>query len=153
MGSNRPPKQHYIPPKLSIFPKRPQSWPTFVDVMQPQVPIPATFLGSGPDRGRSPVEWGDFPFVRPFVRSSVRPPLWASQPGLRPSQPGLRPSQPGLRASQPGLRASQPGLRPSQPGLRPSQPSLRASQPAKPQASGLAGWASDLAGWTRGGNG
>ena len=27
--------------------------------------------GSGPDRGRSPVEWGDFPFVRSFVRSSV----------------------------------------------------------------------------------
>ena len=24
--------------------------------------------GSGPDRGRSPVEWGDFPSVRPFVR-------------------------------------------------------------------------------------
>ena len=32
-------------------------------------------LGSGPDRGRSPVEWGDFPFVHPFVCSS--PPLWA----------------------------------------------------------------------------
>ena len=36
-----------------------------------------SFLGSGPDRGQSPVEWGDFPFVRssvhPFVRSSVRP--------------------------------------------------------------------------------
>ena len=40
------------------------------------------FLGSGPDRGRSPVEWGDFPSVCLFVRSS---PLWASQPVLRPS--------------------------------------------------------------------
>ena len=29
--------------------------------------------GSGPDRGRSPVEWGDFPFVRPSVRPSLRP--------------------------------------------------------------------------------
>ena len=29
--------------------------------------------GSGPDRGRSPVEWGDFPFVRPSVRPSVPP--------------------------------------------------------------------------------
>ena len=37
--------------------------------------------GSGPDRGRSPVEWGDFPSVRPSVRPSV-PPLWAIQPGL-----------------------------------------------------------------------
>ena len=34
--------------------------------------------GSGPDRGRSPVEWGDFPFVRTYVRTSVRPPLWPS---------------------------------------------------------------------------
>ena len=82
-----------------------------------------SFLGSGLNRGQSPVEWGDFPSVCPFVR----PPLWASQPGLRPSQPGLRPSQPGLRPSQPGLRPSQPGLRPSQPGLRPSQPASQAS--------------------------
>ena len=29
--------------------------------------------GSGPDRGRSPVEWGDFPYVRTSVRPSVRP--------------------------------------------------------------------------------
>ena len=32
--------------------------------------------GSGPDRGRSPVEWGDFPYVRPSACS----PLWAIQP-------------------------------------------------------------------------
>ena len=50
------------------------------------------FLGSGPDRGQSPVEWGDFPFIRPSVHPSVRlsiPPLEvprASQAGLRPSQ-------------------------------------------------------------------
>ena len=60
--------------------------------------------GSGPDRGRSPVEWGDFPSVRTFVCLFVHPPLWAIQPGLRPSQPGLRPSQPGLRPRQPALR-------------------------------------------------
>ena len=55
--------------------------------------------GSGPDRGQSPVEWGDFPSVRSSVRPFVRPspPLWAIQPGLRPSQPGLRPSQPSLK--------------------------------------------------------
>ena len=29
--------------------------------------------GSGPDKGRSPVEWGDFPSVRPSVRPYVRP--------------------------------------------------------------------------------
>ena len=54
--------------------------------------------GSGPDRGRSPVEWGDFPSIRP----SVHPPLWALQPGLRPSQPDLRPSQPSPHST--GLR-------------------------------------------------
>ena len=54
-----------------------------------------SFLGSGPDRGRSPVEWGDFPYVRPYVRTSV-PPLWAIQPGLRLSQSGLRLRQLGL---------------------------------------------------------
>ena len=31
-----------------------------------------SFLGSGPDRGRSPVEWGDFPSVCLYVCSSVR---------------------------------------------------------------------------------
>merc|ERR1712082_20909 len=68
--------------------------------------------GSGPDRGRSPVEWGDFPSVRQSVRPSV-PPLEgprASQAGLRASQPGLRASQADLRASQAGFRASQAGL-------------------------------------------
>ena len=43
-------------------------------------------FGQRPDRGQSPVEWGDF-LSRSSVRSS---PHWASQPGLRPSQPGLR---------------------------------------------------------------
>ena len=48
--------------------------------------------GSGPDWGRSPVEWGDFPsvrssvrlfvrpFIRPFVRLSVRPFVRLSPP-------------------------------------------------------------------------
>ena len=56
-----------------------------------------SFLGSGPDRGQSPVEWVDFLSVRTYFR----PPL----EGSRASQAGLRPSQSGLRASQAGLRA------------------------------------------------
>ena len=43
--------------------------------------------GSGPNRGQSPVEWGDFL----FVCLSIGSPLWAIQPGLRSSQPGLKP--------------------------------------------------------------
>ena len=30
------------------------------------------FLGNGPDRRRSPVEWGDFPFVCSSVRMYLR---------------------------------------------------------------------------------
>ena len=72
--------------------------------------------GSGPDRGQSPVEWGDFPSIRLFVCPPLEGPR-ASQAGLRPSQAGLRASQSGLRASLAGFRASQAGLRASQPGL------------------------------------
>ena len=46
--------------------------------------------GSGPDRGQSPVEWGDFPFVRPSVRPSARP---SARPSVRLSvRPSIRPS-------------------------------------------------------------
>ena len=40
----------------------------------------SAFLGSGPNWGRSPVEWGAFPSVRPSVRTYVHPP-----PNLRAS--------------------------------------------------------------------
>ena len=33
-------------------------------------PLGGHFLGSGPDRGQSPVEWGDFPSVRRSICSS-----------------------------------------------------------------------------------
>ena len=36
-------------------------------------------LGSGPDSGRSPVEWGDFPSIHLFVRSPPQGPK--RQPG------------------------------------------------------------------------
>ena len=54
--------------------------------------------GSGPNRGQSPVEWGDFPSICPPVPSfmslfiHLTTPFRAIQLGLRPSQPGLRPS-------------------------------------------------------------
>ena len=56
---NLPPQPPKKPPKPLIF---------------------CSFLGSGPDRGQSPVEWGDFSVrlsVCPFVHLSVRtsPPL------------------------------------------------------------------------------
>ena len=59
--------------------------------------------GSGPDRGRSPVEWGDFLSIRSFVRPSIRSPPWAIQPGLRPGWLGLRTGWLGLRPGWLGL--------------------------------------------------
>ena len=50
--------------------------------------------GSSPDRGESPVEWGEIAFVRPSV------PPKASQPYLRTHQPGLRALQLDPRAYQ-----------------------------------------------------
>ena len=41
--------------------------------------------------------------VRPYVRPSVRSPLWAIQPGLTPSQPSLKPEA-GWLAGWLGLR-------------------------------------------------
>ena len=62
---------------------------------------PCYFLGSGPDRGRSPVEWGEIPSVRPSVRPSV-PPLAGPQTLLAgpqtllagPQTPPARPQTP-----------------------------------------------------------
>ena len=63
-------------------------------------PCPALYLprtsigkqGSGPDRGRSPVEWGDFLYVCPSVRPlpSVRP----SPPLGHPARPEAQPARP-----------------------------------------------------------
>ena len=52
--------------------------------------------GSGPNRGQSPVEWGDFPFVRSF----------------RPGWLGLRPGWLGLRLGWLGLIPGWLGFRP-----------------------------------------
>ena len=48
--------------------------------------------GSGPDRGRSPVEWGEIPSVRSSVRPSI-PPRGLSQALGGPSQAQGGPSQ------------------------------------------------------------
>ena len=52
--------------------------------------------GSGPDRVRSPVEWVDFPSIRTFVRSSVRPPSLGhpARPEAQPARPEAQPARP-----------------------------------------------------------
>ena len=57
--------------------------------------IVITFLGSGHDRGRSPVEWGDFPSVRPSVHPSVRTsPSRAQEPARQALDPASQASEP-----------------------------------------------------------
>ena len=88
------------------------------------------FLDSSPNRGRSPVEWGEILSVHPSIHL------------FRPRQ-----SQPGLRSNQAGLRTSQAGLRTSQAGHRASQLSLRASY-AEFMSSQLAIMGRQMDGWT-----
>ena len=49
--------------------------------------------GNGPDRGRSPVEWGKIPFIRSSVHPSLCPPRGLSQARGGPSQAQGGPSQ------------------------------------------------------------
>ena len=63
--------------------------------------IAFSFLGSGPDRGRSPVEWGDFPFVRRFIHPSVRPFPPLGQPAMPEAQPARSETQPASQTAKP----------------------------------------------------
>ena len=63
--------------------------------------------GSGPDRGRSPVEWGDFPSVRTFVRPS--PPLGhPARPEAQPSRPEAQPARPEAQPARPEAQPDRP---------------------------------------------
>ena len=61
------------------------------------------FLGSGPNQGRSPVEWGDFTSVRSFVRSFVPP--WGLPPGSETLPAGSRALLAGSAALSAGSEA------------------------------------------------
>ena len=61
----------------------------------------ARFLGSGPGRGRSPVEWGEILFVRPFARLSFHPSPPSPQtllggPQASPTGPQTSPAGPQI---------------------------------------------------------
>ena len=61
------------------------------------------FLGSGPGKGRSPVEWGETPSIRPYIRPPE--PLWqALRQALKPYWQFLRTLLVGLRPLHPALR-------------------------------------------------
>ena len=87
------------------------------------------FLSSGPNRGRSPVEWGDFPFVCSFVRSSVRPFV---RPFVHLSVPPL--GQPARPEAQPARPEAQPARPEAQPARSEAQPAKSEAQPVRSEA-------------------
>ena len=76
------------------------------------------FLGSGPDRVQSPVEWGEILFVHPSVRPSVHPSV-PPLAGLRPCWLAPRPLPLALRPCRLALRPLQLALITLQLALRP----------------------------------
>ena len=83
------------------------------------------FLGSGSNGGRSPVEWGDFPSIRPSVRPYI-PPSRAQEPARQDLDPASQASKRAWQASEPASQASEAlrhawlALRPDWLGLRPA---------------------------------
>ena len=71
----------------------------FVSLSRGHLHVTFPFLGSGPDKGRSPVDWGEIPFIHLSVRTSI-PPVGL----LRPLWQALRPLWQALRALWQALR-------------------------------------------------
>ena len=89
--------------------------------------------GSSPDRGQSPVEWGDFQSVCSSIHLSIRPSVYPSVPPLRAQEQARQALDPSSQASEPAKQASEP-LRPGWLALRPAclalKPAWLALRPA-----------------------
>ena len=101
------------------------------------------FLGSGPDRGPSPVEWGEIPYESTYIRMCIHAYIRTYvltyvcmyvHTSLPPQAPLKSPKAPlaGLSGWPSGLKGSDPSDRHSSPSGRPSDPS---DGPSGPQAS------------------
>ena len=89
--------------------------------------IPFVLLGSGPDRGRCPVEHrGEIPSVRTYVR----PPLGLTQPLGGLTQPSGSLTQPSGGLTQPSRGLTQPSTGLTQPSAGLTQPSGGLTQPS-----------------------
>ena len=61
--------------------------------------------GSSPDRGQSPVEWGDFPFIRPSIHPF--PPLGhPARPEAQPARPKAEPAWPETQLARPEAQSA-----------------------------------------------
>ena len=98
----------------------------------------------GPNRGQSPVEWGDFPSVCPPVHPSAHlslrpfPPLRDQEPARQAFDPASRASEAARQASEPASQASELASQASELASQVSepatQPALIASRSARPQS-------------------
>ena len=82
-----------------------------IGLSQIQIEMRLAFLGSGPDRGLSPVERGDFLYVRLYVRPSVCPSVRTSVhpfPPARAQEPARQASEAARQASEPASQNSEP---------------------------------------------
>ena len=86
-------------------------------------------LGSGPGRGRSPVEWGEIPSVRLFFRPSVHSTI---RPSVRPPTGPLAGSQTPLAGPQ--SPPSGPQTSPTGPQTPPAGPQIPPASPHIPLA-------------------
>ena len=86
------------------------------------VPLPCSIFslvswgrqGSGPDRGQSPVEWGDFLSVCEAhpARSEAQPARPEAQPARPEAQPARPKAQPARPEAQPARSEAQPASQP-----------------------------------------
>ena len=95
--------------------------------------------GSGHNRGQSPVEWGDFPYVCSSIHPSVRPFPPLGYPARLEAQPAMPEAQLAMPEPQPDRPEAQPARSEAQPA---SQPSLR----VQAWLAGLQAWLDGLEG-------
>ena len=81
--------------------------------------------GSGPDRGQSPVEWGDFLYVRLFVRPSVLPLGHPARPEAQPTRPEAQPSRAEAQPSRPEAQPARLEAQPARPETQPAMPAYK----------------------------
>ena len=95
------------------------------------VPLPCSIFslvswgrqGSGPDRGQSPVEWGDFLSV-----CEAHPARSEAQPARPEAQPARPEAQPARPEAQPAKSEARPVRPEAHPGRSEAQPDQRLSQ-------------------------
>ena len=116
-------------------------------------------MGSSPNRGQSPVEWGEIPSICPYVCTSICPPSgWPSDPAGWPPDPAGWPSDPSSWPSHPSSQPSEHSSHPSEHSSQPpgskgqlegsknllkgsrGQPAGSESQPAGSEGQPVGGW-------------